>query len=150
MFNSILVPLDGSKLAECVFPYVEDIAITRKSRVELVTVFEPFEMPPHGGMVLEEENFKQYNNDTKNREMNYLDGVKGYFQAKGIDTKATMLEGKAAESLVDYARGHNFDLIVMATHGRSGLDRWIMGSIADRLIHYSAVPVLLIRAMHRQ
>jgi nucleotide-binding universal stress UspA family protein len=61
-----------------------------------------------------------------------------------------VLEGKAAESLVDYARGNNFDLIVMATHGRSGLDRWIMGSIADRLIHYSAVPVLLIRALHQQ
>ena len=55
MFNKILVPLDGSELAECVFPYVEDIARKRDSRVEAVFVVEHYEMPFHGGVAFNEE-----------------------------------------------------------------------------------------------
>ena len=150
MFNRILVPLDGSKLAECVFPYVEDIAKIRTSMVELVTVFEPFEMPPHGGMVFDEENEKEYNECSKKNAEAYIQKIKGRFQSKGIDTESAILVGKVDKSLVDYANDHDFDLIVMATHGRSGVERWIMGSIADKLIHYSTTPVLLIRAMHQK
>jgi nucleotide-binding universal stress UspA family protein len=150
MFNKILVPLDGSKLAECVFSYVEDIAKMRSSIVELITVYEPFEMPPHGGMVFDEEDEKEYNEYGKKKTETYIRKIKDFFQSKGIETKATLLVGKAAECLVDYAQGQGIDLIIMATHGRSGVERWIMGSIADRLVHYSTIPVLLIRAMHRK
>jgi nucleotide-binding universal stress UspA family protein len=148
MFNRILVPLDGSELAECVFPYVEDIAKIRASTVELVTVFEPFEMPPHGGMVFDEEDEKEYNEYSKKKAEAYIQKIKDRFQSIGIDTITTLLVGKADESLVDYANCHEFDLIIMATHGRSGVERWIMGSIADKLVHYSTIPVLLIRALH--
>ncbi len=147
MFSKIMVPLDGSKLAESVFPYVEDIAKTRHSSIELITVFEQFEMPPHGGMVFDEENIAEYNKRSKNHSMAYLRRIKKYFVDKGISTSTTFLEGKADESLIDYANGHDFDLIIMATHGRSGVERWIMGSVADKLIHYCYVPVLLIRVL---
>ena len=150
MFNKILVPLDGSELAECVFPYVEDIAKTRSSMVEFITVFEPFQIPPHGGMVFDEEDEKEYNEFNKKKTRAYIKKIKDRFHLKGIEAKAVILVGKVDEKLVDYANGHNFDLIIMATHGRSGVERWIMGSIADKLIHYSNTPVLLIRAMHHK
>jgi len=150
MFNKIMVPLDGSDLAECVFPYVEDIAKIRSSRVEIVTVFEPFEMPSHGGMVFDEENEKEYNEYNKKKAEAYVQQIRDRFKSKGVDTESVVLVGKVDKNLVDYANDHDFDLIIMATHGRSGVERWIMGSIADKLIHYSTTPVLLIRAMHQK
>jgi len=146
MFNKILVPLDGSELAECVFPYVEDIALKRASRVELAFVVEHYEMPFHGGVVLDEENLKQIERFATEGAEQYMRSVKKRLFSKGIDVDTVILEGKIADILVDYANNNDFDLIVMATHGRSGLARWVVGSVADKILHCSTVPVLLIRS----
>jgi nucleotide-binding universal stress UspA family protein len=146
MFNKILVPLDGSELAECVFPYVEDIALKRISRVELAFVVEHYEMPFHGGVVLDEENLKQIERFATEGAEQYMRSVKKRLFSKGIDVDTVILEGKIADILVDYANNNDFDLIVMATHGRSGLARWVVGSVADKILHCSTVPVLLIRS----
>ena len=73
-------------------------------------------------------------------------GVKKRLFYHGVDANTIILEGKIADTLVDYADNNAFDLIVMATHGRSGLARWVIGSIADKIMHYSTVPVLLVRS----
>ncbi|MBN1374695.1 MAG: universal stress protein [Dehalococcoidia bacterium] len=147
MFNRILIPLDGSKLAESVFPYAVDMAVTRKSSVELVTVFEPFQIPPHIGMVFDEDNIKEYNKSSQKSHFDYLQKIKQFFEANGIETNTTVLQGKVDETLIDYANSNEFDLIIMATHGRSGVERWIMGSVADKFIHYSVTPILLVRVL---
>ena len=146
MFDKILVPLDGSDLAECVFPYVEDIALKRASRVELAFVVEHYEMPFHGGVVFDDENLKQIERFAKEGAEQYMTTVKKRLFSQGIDVNTVVLEGKIADSLVDYANNNDFDLIVMATHGRSGLARWVVGSVADKILHCSTVPVLLIRS----
>jgi len=146
MFNKILVPLDGSELAECVFPYVEDIARKRDSRVEAVFVVEHYEMPFHGGVAFNEENLRAIERSAKKSAEQYMSTVKQRLLSKGIEVNTVVLEGKIADSLVDYASNNGFDLIVMATHGRSGLARWVVGSVADKILHCSTVPMLLIRS----
>jgi len=146
MFNKILVPLDGSDLAECVFPYVEDIAKMRNLRVEAAFVVEHYEMPFHGGVVFDENNLKEIERSAKKGAEQYMKTVKKRLSSKGIDVNTVVLEGKIADSLVDYANNNGFDLIVMATHGRSGLARWVIGSVADKILHSSTLPVLLIRS----
>ena len=146
MFNKILVSLDGSDLAECVFPYVEDIAKLRNSKVEAAFVVEHYEMPFHGGVVFDEENLRAIERSAKEGAEQYMRTVKKRLLSKGIDINTIVLEGKIADSLVDYANNNGFDLIVMATHGRSGLARWVIGSVADKVLHCSAIPVLLIRS----
>jgi nucleotide-binding universal stress UspA family protein len=146
MFNKILVPLDGSDLAECVFPYVVDIAKTRSSKVEAVFVVEHYEMPFHGGVIFDEENLTAIEQSAKKGAEKYMRRVQKRLFSKGIDVEATVLEGKIADTLVDYAGTNGFDLVIMATHGRSGLARWVVGSVADKVVHYSNIPVLLIRS----
>ncbi|MDD5311479.1 MAG: universal stress protein [Dehalococcoidia bacterium] len=150
MFNKILVPLDGSELAECVFPYVEDIAQKRNSRVEAAFVVEHYEMPFYGAVVFDEENLKEIEQYAKEGAEKYMKTVKQRLFSKGIDVNTVVLEGKIADSLVDYANSNSFDLIIMATHGRSGLARWVVGSIAYKVLHYSTVPVLLIRSQSQE
>jgi nucleotide-binding universal stress UspA family protein len=146
VFDKILVPLDGSELAECVFPYIEDIALRRASRVEAAFVVERYEMPLHGGVVFDKENLRTIERFAKEGAEQYLRRVKKRLFSKGIDVNTIVLEGKIADSLADYANNNDFDLIVMATHGRSGLARWVVGSVADKILHCSTVPVLLIRS----
>lgn len=150
MFNKILVSLDGSDLAECVFPYVVDIAILRNSQVEAAFVVEHYEMPSHGGVVLDDENLKEIERSAKKGAEWYMKTVKKRLLSQGIDVNTVILEGKIADSLVDYASSNGFDLIVMATHGRSGLARWVIGSVADKILHCSTIPVLLIRSGNRE
>ncbi|MDD4877265.1 MAG: universal stress protein [Dehalococcoidales bacterium] len=145
MFNKILVPLDGSELAECVFPYVEDIAKKENSRVKAVFVVEHYEMPFYGAVIYDEENLKEIEQSAKKGAEQYMITVKRHLFSKGIDIDTIVLEGKIADTMVDYASNNGFDLIVMATHGRSGLARWVVGSVADKILHCSTIPVLLIR-----
>jgi nucleotide-binding universal stress UspA family protein len=150
MFNKILMSLDGSDLAECVFPYVEDIAKLRNSLVEAAFVVEHYEMPFYGGVVFDEDNLKKIEQSAKKGAEHYMKTVKKRLFSKGIDINTVVLEGKIADSLVDYANNNGFDLIVMATHGRSGLARWVIGSVADKILHCSTVPVLLIRSENQE
>ncbi len=145
MFSKILVPLDGSDLAECVFPYVRELASRKKASVELAMVVEPYELPLHGGVVFDDKNLKELEKYSRSRARDYMLRKKKYFASKGIEVKTVVLLGKIADSLIDHVNSRSFDLIVMATHGRSGVSRWLMGSVADKLIHFSDIPVLLIR-----
>ena len=63
---------------------------------------------------------------------------------EGLSVKGMTLNGKADEQIIDYAEKNHFDLIIMASHGKSGITRWAMGSVADRVMRNSRVPVLLV------
>jgi len=147
MFKKILVPLDGSDLAERVFPYVLDIAKTRSSMVEIAFIVEHYDMPFHGGVVVDENSLKEIEQSARKGAEHYVKKIQKRLYSRGINVEAVVLEGKIADTLVDYAGNNGFDLIIMATHGRSGLARWVVGSVADRILHYSNVPVLLIRSL---
>jgi nucleotide-binding universal stress UspA family protein len=145
MYRRILVPLDGSKLAECVLPHTEAIAKLSKASVQLVHVIEPLELPTRGGIALSIDDLKQIEAHTKKDAEGYLREIVGRLKIAGIKAHSKLLTGKAADSLIDYIHNSNFDLLIMATHGRSGISRWVWGSVAEKILHSSSIPILIVR-----
>lgn len=145
MYKKIMVPLDGSKLAECVIPHVHTLAQgSEVKEIILVRVVEPFY--PRGDFVLEESQIKKLEEGHKAAAAEYLQKLAKDLKFNGIKVSYEVLFGSVAESLAEFAEKNQIDLIVIATHGRSGVSRWVWGSVADRILRSSCVPVLMVRA----
>ena len=147
MYRRIMVPLDGSKLAECVLPHIEAIAKLSKASVELVLVIEPLELPTRGGIALSVDDLKQIMAHSKKDAESYLREIVERLKLASIKARSKILTGKAADKLIAHLHKSNFDLVIMATHGRSGISRWIWGSVAEKILHSSSIPVLLVRPL---
>jgi len=143
-----MVPLDGSELAECVLPHVEALAKGCQAKeVILVRAFVPFRAVNIGGeYVPNEKEITRIDADFKAEAQDYLEKVAERLNLSGIAARWAILTGKPSEILSDFAKADNCDLIIMATHGRSGVSRWVWGSIADRILRSACVPVLMVRA----
>ena len=139
MYERILVPLDGSDLAETALPYSEELAGTLGSDIRIIHVSEAY--------------------DDKSDHMHqlYMDnmieairsGAQKYTEASGrkeVNVGSVQLYGHAAEQIVDYADREKNSLIVMATHGQSGIRRWLLGSVATKVVMAAKQPVMLVRA----
>ncbi len=152
--KTILVPLDGSELAESVLPHVETLAKQRGTEpldVVLLRVCEPpvttsyyatelSGVPLNWGDYIQQETARG-----KQVANNYLAGIEKRFRDININVRSEVLVGKAADEIVDYAIKNPFNLIVMATHGRSGIRRWVYGSVAESVLLGVASPILLVR-----
>jgi nucleotide-binding universal stress UspA family protein len=143
MYKKIVVALDGSEVAEEVLPYVEDIGTKMNSQIVLLRVSLPPQVVEDAGRVVStvEQTVQRITSDFDH----YLSQVAARLKTKGLETERAVKFGDPAEVIVDYAREVGADLIAMCTHGRSGLSRWVYGSVADRVLRASSVPVLLIR-----
>ena len=152
MYQKIMVPLDGSQLAECVLPHVESIAKgCNLAQVILVRVVEPIHLPVGGWRYTfpkeeEDRTRKELADLIKNEAEKYLKSLKEQSRFGGLDVQTVVLVGKVVEELMGYAEKQGVDLFVMATHGESGVSRWVWGSVADRILRSSCVPVLMVRA----
>ena len=147
MYQHIMVPLDGSKLAECVLPHVE--AITGGCKVGKVTLARVV-VPLHfyAGLESRLSSEERQHLEAKAAEdaRIYLEEIVGQLKNKGIVARFEVLQGRPASKLIDYTSGNGVDLIIMSTHGYSGVSRWIHGRIAARMLQGSNVPVLMVRA----
>jgi len=137
MFKKILVPLDGSRLAEKVLPQVEKISRCCQPEVHLFQVVVTYEIEP--------EKEKEERARLLREAWQYLEKVAARLRKKKIKAHAVVAYGKDAVQICEYARKNRLDLITMATHGRSGFSRWALGSVADKVLSCSRVPVLLMR-----
>ncbi len=79
----------------------------------------------------------------------YLTGMANLLAQEGITVKTSVVQGTPAEAILDYARGNEVDLIIMATHGRSGAARWTLGSITEKILHAAELPVLVVTPKSR-
>lgn len=146
MYKKILVPLDGSEFAGYSLSHVKAIATgCNVPEIILLSVMEPV---PHAGVIgnylgsdwqVEREKW------AVNWLEEYLNKAAGSLSAEGLNLRTVMVQGNAANEILDYAGKHGVDLIVMTTHGRSGVLRWALGSVADRVMRYASIPVMLIR-----
>lgn len=141
MYRKILVPLDGSELAECVLPHVE--AISRGCSIGEVVLLEIVEPPPAWAIEGVDPVALQGANEKAAKE--YLSKIQSQLASDGFNVSAEVLMGKAAETIIEFAKRNAVDLIAIATHGRSGIGRWVFGSVADRILRSSHVPILMIR-----
>jgi len=145
MYKKILVPLDGSKLAECVLPHVQTLAQgTNVKEIVFVRVVEPFY--PRGDYVMEESQIKKMEAAHKEAAKDYLKKLTEQIKYNGVKIGYEVLYGFVADTLADYISKNQIDLVIIATHGRSGVSRWVWGSVADRILRSSCVPVLMVRA----
>ena len=152
MYKKIMVPLDGSELAECVLPHVDGfVTECQVETIIFVWVVEPhystFTAPANPQISVNmQENAKILGEQEKSSAARYLKQVISRVKQGGIKYKKEVLVGKVADSLVDYVDTNKIDLVLIATHGRSGISRWVRGSIADRVLRSSRAPVLMVRA----
>jgi len=150
MYKKIMVPLDGSKLAESVLPHVEAIAKgTKAEEVILVSVTERvlgYRPVTDYSQPTEEKLVPEAVGKMQRQAQRYLNRVAKGLEAKGIKTETLVLLGNPAEEITINAKHYGADLIIMASHGRSGISRWTHGSVADKVFKASSVPVLMVRA----
>ncbi|MGH7409082.1 MAG: universal stress protein [Candidatus Methylomirabilales bacterium] len=144
--GKILVPLDGSELSECILPVVERLAGPRDLTIILFDVIDPLpssavsetSMQPHQLMALRREDAE-----------GYLAKVAEPLMGKGLRVECAVRYGRAAETIAAFAGRERADLIAMATHGRSGLSRLLLGSVAAGVLRSASVPLLLFKAAER-
>ncbi len=150
MYKKILVPLDGSELSESVLNHVVTIATScQVPEVVLMRVLEPLDkstiMEKHFDAKIASELDEDYHNEAAR----YLEKIATTLKRKGIAVKVEVLSGKPAEEILKYSQRSGVDLIIMSTHGRSGVSRWVFGSVADKVIRQTEIPVLIRPAGHR-
>ena len=152
MFETLIVPLDGSDLSEAALEPAKEIAAKFGARVILLRAVEPVAhlIAQQSPMVMEspaaaEANVELLEEVVEAEEKDaaaYLQDVQAHF---GENAEAIVTDADAADAIVDTAHDRNAGLIVMASHGRGGLGRALFGSVADSVLRRSRVPVLLIR-----
>jgi nucleotide-binding universal stress UspA family protein len=146
-----MVPLDGSELAECVLPHVETIAKCGPTpQITLIRVATPLKLYSgldYSGLQasMNAEIMQRLEDDNIKVAKEYLKKHVTYLKSKGITAQAEVAFGDVADSLTEFAEKNNVDLIIIATHGRSGIKRLVLGSVADRILRTSKIPILMIQ-----
>lgn len=145
MYERLLVPLDGSKLAEQVLPYARLIAKAMHLRLHLLRVVEPT------ATLLDNElhpSMRRHDpaDHLKGLAQEYLDKVAAGLKEEDLLAKALVREGNAASEILADADQEPGTLIAMSTHGRSGLARWAFGSVTDKVLHGTKNPMLIVRS----
>lgn len=149
-FTQIAVPLDGSREAEQALPIALDLVRATGATLQLVRVAETFrhELPEDPGPVLRTPSYEailQRFDQMEAEARDYLQAMAEQLREQGLTVTVEVRSGDPWDELLDYTRTTRPDLMVMTTHGRGGVARWFFGSVADRLLTHSDVPLLLIR-----
>ncbi len=145
ILNKVLVPLDGSKEAEVVIPYVEELASKLKAEILLLQAVARGYQPLSEYTALTERQFKSDKATTED----YLNNIAAQLKKKGMvvttEVRPIVQEGRAADEIIDFASQIRADFVAMSTHGRSGVRRWVFGSVAERVLREGNTPLLLVK-----
>lgn len=144
--HSVIVPLDGSELAESVLPSVVKLAMAFKLKIMLLRSYSIKQ-------IVDSCSYEHYFPDRNEVERrwrrvvtSYLDGKVRKLQSEGIpDVQSVVSVGEAPEAIIELANGVPNSLIVMCTHGRSGVKRWVLGSVTEKVVRHCANPVVVMR-----
>lgn len=146
MYAKIIVPLDGSPTAECILPYVRAIAKASHAPVELLQA-----IPPEMLDALSDPAHSRYADDVEAdircRSLSYLGSVAASMPDP-TSVKCAVRVGESADVIVDEAKPGT--VVIMATHGRSGAQRWLLGSVADKVLRQIRTHLLLVRTAERK
>jgi len=141
MFKRILLPLDSSKLAECVLPHLVAIARICEPEVQLLRVSEPF------GVTARLRLIDPVDWQIRKAEAeSYLSGVAARLQNAGLRVSTQLYDGRPAEQIIEVAHSWNADLILMSSHGQSGLSPWNVSSVVQQVILRAHRSLMIIRA----
>ena len=145
LFQKILVPLDGSAAGEAALPFTEQLALVMGSELILFHAMQPAATWMGAGIggtyaaIEIPENVKRVASG-------YLENLSKRLRAKGLNVKVVLQDGPAAELIVNYAKTEGVDVIAISTHGRTGISRWVFGSVTEKVLRYGDFAVLVVRA----
>jgi nucleotide-binding universal stress UspA family protein len=152
MYQKILAPLDGSQLAECSLDHVKAIAFgCNVPKIVLLRVLDPIKPVDYGGLY--GQGYKDFSPDFLTQSWTrrqaeaeaYFSELNDRLKKESLPVETVLISGDdAAGTILDYARDNGIDLIIISTHGRSGPTRWLIGSVADKVVRHSPVPVLIV------
>ena len=147
MFKRIVVPLDGSELAERALAQAEELAHATGVPIRIVRVVDVGKLVTHSplGFGVAPTALQLALDDEERFSREYLERIVREVTERGVDASSELRYGVAEREIVDLTRPD--DLIVMATHGRGGVSRWFMGSVAEEIARRSPVPVMLVRSI---
>jgi nucleotide-binding universal stress UspA family protein len=143
MYKRILVPLDGSELAEVVLPYAKELAGRLDLELDLLYVCASYETD---SQLMCRAYLERASETVQKRSREVQKKTGASLEKKAVRVQSELVTGHPAEKILDYAEENGIDLILMATHGRSGVRRWALGSTVDKVLRKSRVPVWLVRA----
>ncbi len=143
MFDHILLPLDGSTLAECVLPHAVALAKAFSSRLTLLRVVYP-RRSTNQQSIVNPMDWQMLKSEADA----YLKSVQKRLEDVGVQSEIRIMEGNPAQQIIDYTRDEDVDLIVMSSHGKGGLSEWNINSVVQKVLYRAFVPVMLIRAYH--
>ena len=135
--DRILVPLDGSDCAEVILPKVEKLAADLKASIALLRVAYAHTFP---GADPTESEVKVVREAEE-----YLRKIEERLKAKGFKVDSHVRYGNDAEEILDHAAQKDIDCVAMTTHGRSGVTRFLLGSVAEKILRHSPKPIFLVR-----
>jgi nucleotide-binding universal stress UspA family protein len=138
-FEKILVPLDGSACAEDILPKVEKLATELKASIALLRVAYAHTFPGVDPTEAEVTVVREAEE--------YVHKIEERLKTKGFKVDSHVRYGDEAEEILDHAAQKDIDLIAMSTHGRGGVKRWLLGSVAEKLLRHSPKPIFLVRCI---
>lgn len=149
LIEKILAPLDGSRLGETALNHAEAIGENLGAEIVLFHVLEPPRpLDREDALATRKLHFrlKEETEKRKSAAEEYLRVAGTPLREKGFRVETTVLPGSAAETIIDYSEEASIDLVAMSSHGRSGIGRWVFGSVTDKVVHAGDMPVLVVRA----
>lgn len=140
MYERILVPTDGSESADAVIEHAMGIGVPNDAEVHAIYVINTGALPSP-----DVEFRREFIEEGERIGEEAVDAVAAVASEAGLEAVTTITRGTPYEEIIEYANEHEIDLIVMGTHGRTGLRHFLLGSVAERVIRHAGSPVLLIR-----
>ena len=144
MYKKILAPLDGSEFSECSLAHIRAIATgCNVPEVVLLRVVEPLSRQASTVYaVMGEDSIAKIERRDRAEVENYLSQMADKLKKEGIAVQTVVAHGVSADEILNYAQNNQVDLIIMSTHGRSGISRWAFGSVTDKVLRHSTAAVL--------
>jgi nucleotide-binding universal stress UspA family protein len=145
MYTKILAPVDGSAFSECSLDHVKSVAAgPDTAEVTLLRVIEPIHSADLTAYVESGIDTGVLIRKEQSEAEQYVSRLSDELKKTGLKATGVAIVGSAANEILKYAEQHGIDLIVMSSHGRSGINRWFMGSVADKVVRHSPIPVLIV------
>ncbi|MFA5309920.1 MAG: universal stress protein [Dehalococcoidales bacterium] len=145
MYTKILVLLDGSEPAEKALPYVDwFVKVSKVNEIVFLRVVEPLHMPRGMETAVMPGDRQRIEEDAVKLASEYLDKVSSGYAAKKLKVTSVVLVGNPVKVIAGYVAKSDVDLIIMATHGYSGIHRWVRGGAADEIIEAAHAPIFLV------
>lgn len=143
-YKKIVIPIDGSRWSESAIPHAKVIAYNHEAELILLHVFKPpaYEYVDQLALAGQDEQIQHMREEMKQKLM----GIRNLLREEGVNCRVQWIEGIGVANLIcDYINEEGVDLVIMTSHGRTGLARMLFGSVAQDIMHGVKVPVMIVR-----